>query len=89
VTVAEELSEDIVGRVMIGDQGYDSDKYRRALEVNNNKVVIPGRRNRKKEMVGERCCSPNNSMKEPKVNNHSDNDFMHPMVFGKTYAFSH
>jgi hypothetical protein len=42
-----------------------------------------------KSAVDERCCSPNNSLKEPKVNNQSDNDFMHSMVFGKTYAFSH
>jgi hypothetical protein len=39
--------------------------------------------------VDERCCSPNNSLKEPKVNNQSNNDFMHSMIFGKTYAFSH
>jgi transposase len=54
VRVAEELSEDIVGCVMTGDRGYDSDKFRRALEGNNNKVVIPGRRNRKKEIEYDR-----------------------------------
>jgi transposase len=54
VTVAEELSEDIVGCVMIGDRGYDSDKFRRALEGNNNKVVIPGRKNRKEEIEYDR-----------------------------------
>jgi hypothetical protein len=40
-------------------------------------------------VAGEKCCSPNNSLKEPKVNNQSNNDFMHSMVFGKTHAFSH
>jgi hypothetical protein len=42
-----------------------------------------------KTTAGEKCCSPNNSLKEPKVNNKSDNDFVHTMAFGKTYAFSH
>jgi hypothetical protein len=47
VTVAGELSEDIVGCAVIAGRGYDSNEYRRALEGNNNEVVIPGRRNRK------------------------------------------
>ncbi|MDR2070830.1 MAG: glycosyl hydrolase 53 family protein, partial [Treponema sp.] len=37
--------------------------------------------------VGERCCLPNNSVKKPKVNNQSYNDFVHALVFGKSYAF--
>jgi transposase len=39
---------------MIGDRGYDSDTYRWALEGNNNKVVIPGRRNRREEIAYDR-----------------------------------
>jgi hypothetical protein len=42
-----------------------------------------------KPVVGERCCSPNNSLKEPQVNNESDNYFVHTMVFRKMNAFSH
>ncbi|MDR2071298.1 MAG: hypothetical protein LBP81_07800, partial [Treponema sp.] len=42
----------------------------------------------RKRVVGERCCLPNNSLKKPKVNNQSYNDFVHALVFGKSYAFS-
>jgi hypothetical protein len=35
----------------MADRGYDSDKFRRELEGNNNVPVIPGRRNRKEEIV--------------------------------------
>jgi hypothetical protein len=45
--------------------------------------------NRRFSVAGERCCSPNNSLKDPKVNDERNNGFMHPGVFGKTYAFSH
>jgi transposase len=50
VTVVGELSEDIVGCVVIADRGYDSNEYRRALEGNNNEAIIPVRRNRKEEI---------------------------------------
>jgi transposase len=54
VVVAPELSEDIVGCAVIADRGYDSDRFRRELEGNNNLAVIPGRRNRKKEVGYDR-----------------------------------
>jgi transposase len=41
-TVAAELTEDIVGCAVIGDQGYDHDEFRRVLAGNNNTPVIPG-----------------------------------------------
>jgi hypothetical protein len=40
-------------------------------------------------VVGERCCLPNNSLKKPKANNESYNDFVHTIVFGKTNTLSH
>jgi transposase len=51
VTVASELSSAIVGCAVIADRGYDSDRFRRELEGNNNEPVIPGRRNRQEEIV--------------------------------------
>jgi hypothetical protein len=51
VTVAAELTEDIVGCAVIADRGYDSNGFRRELEGNNNTAVIPGRKNRKEEIV--------------------------------------
>jgi hypothetical protein len=49
-TVAGELGEDIAGCAVIADRGYGSNGFRRELEGNNNLPVIPGRRNRKKEI---------------------------------------
>jgi putative transposase len=50
-TVAAELNEDILGCVVIADRGYDSNEFRRALEGNNNTAILPGRRNRKEQIV--------------------------------------
>jgi hypothetical protein len=50
VVVGPELSKDIVGCAVIGDRGYDSDRFREELEGNNNLPVIAGRRNRKEEI---------------------------------------
>ena len=47
ITVADELFEDVVGRYVVEDAGYDSDPHRRELVANNNIPVIPGRKNRK------------------------------------------
>jgi transposase len=55
VSAAAELTEDITGCAVIADRGYDSDGFRRELEGNNNTAVIPGRRNRKKEIVYDRA----------------------------------
>jgi transposase len=51
VKVAAELVEDIVGCAVIGDRGYDSNEFRKELEGNNNRAVIPGRKNRKEEIA--------------------------------------
>jgi transposase len=51
VTVASELSRDIVGCAVIADRGYDSNEFRRELAGNNNEPVIPGRKNRKEVIV--------------------------------------
>jgi transposase len=53
-SVAAELTEEIVGCAVIADRGYDRDEFRRELERNNNTAVIPGRRNRKKEIEYDR-----------------------------------
>jgi transposase len=51
ITVAARLTRDIVGCTVIAGTGYDSDAFRRELKGNNNTPVIPGRKNRKKEIV--------------------------------------
>lgn len=51
ITVADDLTADIVGCHVIEDRGYDSDDHRRELKSNNNVPVIPGRKNRKVEII--------------------------------------
>ena len=46
ITVAPELTAEIVGCYVAADAGYDSDPYREILRGNNNIPVIPGRKNR-------------------------------------------
>ena len=47
VSVAGELTVEVVGCHVVADKGYDSDRYRDQLRSNNNTPVIPGKRNRK------------------------------------------
>ena len=47
MTVANELTKDVVGCSVLEDMGYDSDEHREYLRSNNNTPVIPGRKNRK------------------------------------------
>jgi transposase len=47
ITVADELTADVVGCYVVADMGYDCDRHRRELQANNNIPVIPGRKNRK------------------------------------------
>jgi transposase len=47
ITVADELTADVVGCYVVEDRGYDSDRHRRELQANNNIPVIPGRKNRR------------------------------------------
>jgi transposase len=51
VTAAARLTEDIAGCTVLADRGYSSGTFRRELRGNNNIPVIPGRKNRKKEIV--------------------------------------
>jgi transposase len=51
IKAAEELVEDVFGFPVIADRGYDSDKFRETLSGNNNTPVIPGRKNRKREII--------------------------------------
>ena len=54
VSAGPELTKDIIGYPVIADMGYDSDKFRSELRGNNNVPVIPGRKNRKEEIVYDR-----------------------------------
>ena len=47
MTVADDLTADVVGCYVVADRGYDADHQRRELEAHNNIPVIPGRKNRK------------------------------------------
>ena len=51
ITVADDLMADVVGVYVVEDAGYDSDPHRRILESNNNIPVIPGRKNRKVQII--------------------------------------
>ena len=47
ISVADELTAEVVGCYVVEDMGYDSDAHREQLRGNNNVPVIPGRKNRK------------------------------------------
>lgn len=51
VTVAASLTQEVFGCYVVADKGYDSDSYRCELLGNNNVAVIPGRTNRKVEVI--------------------------------------
>lgn len=51
ITVAPELTAEVVGCHVAADAGYDSDPYREILRGNNNIPVIPGRKNRTEPVV--------------------------------------
>ncbi|MDE2020799.1 MAG: transposase [Patescibacteria group bacterium] len=55
VSVADLLTAEIVGCHIVEDRGYDSDDHRRELRANNNIPVIPGRKNRKEEIVYDKA----------------------------------
>ena len=47
---ANELTADVYGCYVIEDKGYDSNSHRLYLQSNNNIPVIPGRKNRLKQL---------------------------------------
>jgi transposase len=51
ISVANELTSDVVECYIVEDRGYDSDTHRANLLSNNNIPVIPGRKNRKVPVV--------------------------------------
>lgn len=51
ITVADDLTADVVGCYVVEDRGYDSNAHRIALISNNNVPVIPGRKNRKERVI--------------------------------------
>ncbi len=46
ITHTNDLTQNITGFYVIEDKGYDSDKHREGLILNQNTPVIPGRKNR-------------------------------------------
>ena len=53
ITVADDLTSEVYGCYVLEDRGYDSDAHRDVLRGNNNVPVIPGRKNRKEEILYE------------------------------------
>jgi transposase len=51
ITMADALTAEIVGCYIVEDMGYDSDDHRQELRSNSHVPVIPGRKNRKVEIV--------------------------------------
>ena len=56
--MADALTAEIVGCYVVEDMGYDSDDHRRELRANSNVPVIPGRKNRKVEIVYDKAIYP-------------------------------
>jgi transposase len=52
--LVRDVDVDVAGCLVIADLGYDSDRFRGELAGNNNEPVIPGRKNRKEEIVYDR-----------------------------------
>jgi transposase len=55
ITMADALTAEIVGCYIVEDMGYDSDDHRQELRTTNNIPVIPGRKNRKVEIVYDKA----------------------------------
>ena len=55
ITVANDLTAEVVGCYVVEDMGYDSDAHRDFLRSNNNVPVIPGRKNRKVKIVYDKA----------------------------------
>jgi IS5 family transposase len=51
ITLADELTAEVFGCYVVEDRGYDSDRHRAELRASNNIPVIPGRKNRKLEIL--------------------------------------
>jgi transposase len=51
ISMADTLTSDVVGCHVVEDMGYDCDAHRDSLRGNNNEPVIPGRKNRKLDIV--------------------------------------
>ena len=51
VSFADELSSNIYHCYIIEDKGYDSNRHRENLSLNNNIPVIPGRSNRIEKII--------------------------------------
>ena len=55
ISVANELMSDVFGCYVVEDMGYDSDPHRDFLRSQNNIPVIPGRKNRKVEIIYDKA----------------------------------
>jgi transposase len=64
VTAAARLTEDVIGCTVLADRGCGSGAFRRELRGNNNIPVIPGRKNRKKEIVCDKWIYRNRGLIE-------------------------
>lgn len=49
--MADTLTADVFGCYVVEDRGYDSDAHRSKLRAHHNVPVIPGRKNRKIEII--------------------------------------
>ena len=64
VTVAESLTQDIIGCYVLADKGYDSKKYRQVLENQNNVAVIPPRKLWKQKIAFDKSLYKKRSLIE-------------------------
>jgi transposase len=55
VTVAKLLYDNVFNCYVLADKGYDSDAHRTYLRSQNNVTVIPGRCNRKTEIIYDKA----------------------------------
>lgn len=55
ISVADAMTEGVVGCYVVEDMGYDSDAHRDALRSQNNVPVIPGRKNRKVKIIYDKA----------------------------------
>jgi transposase len=55
ITVANQLYDNVFGCYVVADRGYDSDAHRAFLRSQNNVPVIPGRCNRREEIIYDKA----------------------------------
>jgi transposase len=73
ISVANQLYDNVFGCYVVADRGYDSDAHRAFLRSQNNVPVIPGRCNRKEEIIYDKVVYKYRKRAEHRFSNIKEN----------------